>query len=136
MPALTAAQRLSRLTNIKDWSIEALYSLLVDMVTPTVGTAAATAGAATLASRTGKITSESLSTAAGATYTLTITDTEIAAADIVMASVAMGTATTGQPAIMRITPAAGSVVIILQNLHASAALNGTIVVSFHVHKAA
>lgn len=98
------------------------------------GTATATTGAATLNKHAGKITSESLSTAAGASYTLTITDSRIAAADIVFASVAYGTSTTGTPCITRITPAAGSVVIIVQNVHASAALNGTIVVSFFVVK--
>lgn len=98
-------------------------------------TAAATAGAATLSKDSGKITSEALTTAAGATYTLTLTNTAIAAADMVFASVALGTATTGMPVITRVTPAAGSVVIIVQNIHASAALNGTIVISFMVAKA-
>ena len=94
------------------------------------GTATATAGAATLANRFGVITSESLSTAAGANYTLTITNTQIAATDMVFASVQMGTASTGDPGILRITPAAGSLVIIVRNHHASAALNGTILVSY------
>lgn len=94
------------------------------------GTATAASGAATLANRHGKITSEALTTAAGANYTLTITNTQIAATDLVYASVAFGTSTTGDPGILRITPANGSVVIIVRNHHASAALNGTIVVSY------
>lgn len=98
-------------------------------------TATATAGAATLAKDSGKITSESLTTAAGSTYTLTLTNSAIAAADMVFASVAYGTATTGMPVITRVTPAANSVVIVVQNIHASAALNGTIVISFMVAKA-
>lgn len=93
-------------------------------------TATATAGAATLNMPAGKITSEALTTAAAATYTLTITNSAIDAADTVLASVALGTATTGLPHICTVTPAAGSVVIIVRNAHASAALNGTIVVSF------
>ena len=97
-------------------------------------TATATAGAATLNKGAGVVTSEALTTAAGATYTLTITDSAIAAADQVMASVAYGTSTTGTPAITRVTPGAGSVVIIVQNIHASAALNGTIKVSFATFK--
>ncbi|MDB5733346.1 MAG: hypothetical protein JWQ03_3241 [Variovorax sp.] len=97
-------------------------------------TAAATAGAATLNKSAGVITSEALTTAAGATYTLTLTDSAIAAADQVFASVALGTATTGMPVITTVKPAAGSVVIILQNIHASAALNGTVKVSFAVLK--
>lgn len=98
-------------------------------------TATATAGAATLSKCSGKITSEDLTTAAGASYTLTLTNTRIAAADTVFASVGYGTSTTGTPCVTRVTPAAGSVVIIVQNVHASAALNGTIVISFLAVKA-
>lgn len=93
-------------------------------------TAAATSGAATLNKNAGVITSEALTTAAGATYTLTLTDTTIAAADQVFASAALGTATTGMPAVTTVTPGAGSLVVIVQNIHASAALNGTIKVAF------
>lgn len=98
-------------------------------------TATATAGAATLNKCAGKVTSEALTTAAAATYTLTLTNSRIAAADIVLASVAYGTSTTGTPAVCRATAAAGSVTIVVQNVHASAALNGTIVISFLVVKA-
>lgn len=106
-------------------------SLQIDTGTKT---AVASAGAATLNKDAGVITSEALTTAAGATYTLTLTDTSIAAADQVFASVQLGTATTGMPAVTTVTPAAGSVVIVLQNIHATAALNGTIKVAFVVFK--
>jgi hypothetical protein len=97
----------------------------------TVGTASATAGAATLNAQAGKITSEAVTTAQNAIYTLTLTNSEIAAADIVLASVGNGTNTQGTPTITRVSPADGSVVILVSNLHATAqALNGTIVVSF------
>jgi hypothetical protein len=98
-------------------------------------TATATAGAATLNKASGKITTESLTTAAGATYTLTLTDSSIAAADMVFASLANGTNSTGDPVIGLITPAAGSVTIKVVNRHASAALNGTLVISFASMKA-
>jgi hypothetical protein len=95
------------------------------------GTATATAGAATITNRFGKVTSESLTTAQNAFYTLTLTNTTIRASDIVFASVANGTNTQGTPMIVRVTPAANSLVIVLQNAHASAeAFNGTLVVSF------
>ncbi len=101
-----------------------------------VGAATAVAGAATLNAQTGKITSEALTTAQNAIYTLTLTNNQIAAADIVIATVANGTNTQGSPVVTRVQPAAGSVVILVPNLHASAqALNGTIVVSFQVIKA-
>lgn len=96
----------------------------------TTRTATATTGAATLNTGSGTITSESLTTAAGATYTLTLTDSDIAATDLVMVNVRLGTATTGIPAIATVTPAAGSVVIVVQNIAASAALNGTIKIAF------
>lgn len=99
-------------------------------------TATATSGAATLnAAGSGVITSEALSTAAGADYTLTLTNNMIAAADIVLASVQYGTSTTGSPWIGRITPAAGSVVIFVRNgVSTDAVLNGTIKISFLVVK--
>ena len=97
-------------------------------------TASATAGAATLNKMAGVITSEALTTAAGAQYTLTLTNSDIAATDQVFASVQDGTATAGTPAIATVTPGAGQVVIVVQNIHASAALNGTIKISFAVFK--
>ena len=106
-------------------------------VKATLGAATAAAGAATLASRQGKITSEALTTAQNLFYTLTITNTAVAAADIVMASLANGTNSAGTPVITSVTPGAGSIVIVVQNMHATAvALNGTLVISFQVLKAA
>ncbi len=93
-------------------------------------TATATAGAATLNKLSGVVTSESLTTAAGATYTLTVTDSRIVAAQQVYASVSLGSATTGMPVVTTVTPGAGSLVIVVQNIHASAALNGTIKLAF------
>lgn len=98
-------------------------------------TATAVAGAVTLNKLGGVITSEvGLTTAAGAQYTLTLTNSTIAAADQVFASVKYGTSTTGTPSIKTITEAAGSVVIVVQNDHASAALNGSIKIKFAVIK--
>jgi hypothetical protein len=102
----------------------------------TISAATATTGAATLEAIAGKVTTESLTTAQNAAYTLTLTNPSIAAADIVLVSVANGTNTQGTPALVRVTPAAGSVVIIVRNSHASAeAFNGTLVISFFVVKA-
>lgn len=99
--------------------------------------ATASSGAATCNDYQGRVTSEALTTAQNAIYTLTITNSKIAAADLVFASVHYGTATAGTPMIGMITPAAGSVVIQVINKHATAvAFDGTIVVDFFVHKAA
>ena len=101
------------------------------------GTGTSVAGAVTLNAGRGQITSEALTTAAGAVWTLTITNSRIAAADIVLASCRIGgTNTTVGPIVVTTTPAAGSVVINVRNTHASSALNGTIVVDFVVIKAA
>lgn len=101
-----------------------------------VVTGTASSGAVTMTGKLGKVTSESLTTAKDALYTLTVTDTEVGADDIVLASVALGTATTGVPVLEATTPAAGSVVFTVRNRDTgSAAFNGTVVVSYLVIKA-
>lgn len=98
-------------------------------------TATASAGAATLAKGSGKITTEALTTAGLAAYTLTLTNTKIAAADMVFVSVANSTNTQGIVAVGLTTPGSGAVVITIRNLHATEAFNGTLVISFRVLKA-
>src|SRR5271157_309345 len=97
-------------------------------------TATASSGAATLNKMAGVITSESLTTAAGADYTLTLTNSDIAATDQVFASVALGSAATGTPAVATVAPGTTSVVIVIQNIHATAAFTGTLLISFLVVK--
>lgn len=100
-------------------------------------TATASGGAATLnAAGSGVITTESLSSAAGSPYTLTLTNNMIAAADVVLASVQNGSNTAGNPYIRRVTPAAGSVVITVGNSteNTPASFNGTLKISFLVIK--
>ncbi|MBZ9873093.1 hypothetical protein LB542_19790 [Mesorhizobium sp. BR1-1-9] len=92
-------------------------------------------GTATLNKVSGKITTGALTTAAAATHVLTLTNSKIAAADQVYVSVGKGTATTGTVTVADVLPGAGSVVITIQNIHASAAVNGTLVVAFMVVKA-
>jgi hypothetical protein len=96
--------------------------------------ATSVSGAATLNKSSGVITTAALSTAAGATFVLTLTNSKIAAADQVFSSVQFGTSTTGTPAITSIAPAAGSVVITVQNVAAAAALNGTLKISYMILK--
>lgn len=97
-------------------------------------TATASAGAATLNKMSGKITSEALTTAGLADYTLTLTNSDIAAVDIVLANVGNGTNTQGTIAVGSVIPGAGSVTIVVHNLHATQALNGTLVIEFAVLK--
>lgn len=99
------------------------------------GTATATSGAATLDKAAGVVTSESLTTAASGYYTLTITNTVVAATDLVFASVSNGTNTGGTPAVTTVTPASGSVVVVVENTAAATAFSGTIKIAFWVVKA-
>jgi hypothetical protein len=94
------------------------------------GLGTAVAGAATLHRQAGVVTTEALSTAAAAVYTLTLTNNRIRSTDIVLVSVQNGTNSAGDPTVLRVTPANGSVVITIKNTHAANALNGTLKISF------
>ena len=96
--------------------------------------AAASSGAASLNKQAGVVTTESLTTAAGADYTLTLTNPSIGANDIVMAVASNGSNSAGDAGVLRAQSAAGSVAITLRNFHASAALNGTLKIGFYVIK--
>jgi len=72
------------------------------------------------------ITTESVSTAAGADFTETLTDANINANSIVLAVVAGGSNSAGTPIVRSVVPSNGSVVIKVYNAHASAAFNGTL----------
>lgn len=91
-----------------------------------------TVHAATVNHDAGVITTESLSTAAGAQYTFTLTNNQITANSIVSVDVWSGTNTTLGLVVNEVTPAAGSCVILIKNSHASSALNGTIVIGFAI----
>lgn len=87
---------------------------------------------ATLANRFGKLTTAALTTAAAATHVITLTNTEVKASDLAFASVALGTATTGEPVVTLIVCGAGTLVITVKNVAAAAAVNGTLVVTYGV----
>lgn len=114
--------------------LKELYAGAVNALTLGSGTktAAATAGAATLNTPAGTITSEALTTAAAASYTLTLTNSSISASSKVMVSVANGTNTQGVPVLSTVKPGAGSATIVVANLHATQALNGTLAISYAV----
>jgi hypothetical protein len=96
------------------------------------GSATSTAAAATINKQVGLVTTEALATAAGSTYTFTLTNGAIKATSLVFVTVAKGTATTGEPVVQFVTPAAGSAVVLIRNVSAAAALNGTIKIGFLV----
>ena len=98
-------------------------------------TATGAAGAVTINAMSGVITTESLSTAAAAEGTYTITNSYVAAADIVLVSIGNGTNTTLGAAVVSVTPGAGSFTVSYTNVHAASALNGTLKIFFVVIKA-
>jgi hypothetical protein len=98
-----------------------------------IGTATATSNAATLNAQLGVITSESLTTAQDATYTCTVTNSLVGTGSVVLVSIANGSNNQGTTVVTKVTPGAGSFVVIVANKHASAqAFNGTIKISFLV----
>lgn len=93
-------------------------------------TATASSGAATLNEGCGTITSEALTTAAGATYTLTLTNGKLKSGDVVFAQVDLGAGSGGTPVVTSTLVTDGQVVIVIQNIHASAAFNAAIRITF------
>ena len=122
-----ASNKVAKLTIGSGITLASGSNLTVDS-----GTATATGGAATLSKQSGTITSEALTTAAESVYTLTLTNTVVTAASRVFVSADNGTNTQGELSVLRVTPASGSVVILVKNSHASQALNGTIKINFFV----
>lgn len=98
-----------------------------------VGAATMSSNAATLSQIAGKVTSEALTTAAGSAQALVLTNTLVEAADLVLATIIGGTSTTGS-AELKAVPTAHTITFTLTNRHASAAFNGTFIISFLVIK--
>lgn len=96
----------------------------------TDGTAAA--GAVTINDYSGTVTTASLTTAAGAIYTLTLTNSTIDANSMVFASIRSGTNTTAPVLLTEVQPGAGTCDILILNGHGGNALNGTLLIDFMV----
>ena len=95
-------------------------------------TATSTVHAATLNTPGGLITTESLSTAAGATYTFTLTNSLlVAGAPAPTVSMTGLTNTGGQITLTSVTNAVGSTVIVWTNT-GTTAFNGTMLIAFHI----
>lgn len=97
------------------------------------GTGTCSSNAVTVNRASGVITTEALTTAAGATYTCTLTSSKIKAGDMVLAIVdANGSA--GMPVLanVTVTGSSGTAAFVIQNIHASAALNAAVKIYFLV----
>jgi hypothetical protein len=92
--------------------------------------ATASSGAATLNNLSGTITTEALTTAGGAAYTLTLSDSYASTLAIPVVVIDNGTNTAGLPVLGTVTPGAGTITIVIRNLHATVAFNGTLKIRF------
>ena len=100
------------------------------------GTSTSAAGAVTLNTQGGVITTETLTTASQATYTLTISNSLVAATDLVFVSIQNGTNTTGAPVVESVTPGAGTITVKIFNATTTTSpLGGSLKVSFLDFKA-
>lgn len=105
-----------------------IAAIAVELIGNTV---TSTANAGTLNTLGGKIITEALTTAAGANYTMTLTNSTIAATSTMQVAVYSLTNTIPGLMVFSVVPAAGSAVILIRN-NGTLALNGTIVIAFQV----
>jgi hypothetical protein len=95
-------------------------------------TATSTVHATTQNTLSGRSVTEALTTAAGSTYTYTLTNSNVTAAGApVLVDIRSGTNTTPGMVPTSVTNAAGSVVFVFTNT-GTAAINGTMIISWHV----
>lgn len=94
-------------------------------------TGTASGDAVTISKIGGMITSESKTTAAASAFTITLTNTLIAATSTLQATALSLSNTTGKPAVTAITPGSGSATIAVTNI-GTAAFNGTFNIPFRI----
>lgn len=100
-----------------------------------VGTGTCVSNAVTISKMAGVITTESLTTAGGANQALVLTNTLIAAGDIILITLAGGTNTTKNITLQAVATANTGTITVYNNT-AATALNGTLIINFLVIKAA
>lgn len=121
----TARENITLISNSGVWVVQSRNS-------PTSGTAIASSATVTLNARSGRVTTQSLTTAAGGTYTLTINNSLVASNFVVLANIAGGTNTTGVPVLLSAVPGSGTITITIRNIDASAAFNGNLVIAYNI----
>jgi hypothetical protein len=92
-----------------------------------------TAATATLNNKCGVITTEALTIPTNSNYALTLTNSEIAATDMVFVAAQNGSNTTGIPVLSTTNPSAGSVVVNVRQSNGTA-FNGTLKLMYWVFK--
>lgn len=89
------------------------------------------ANAVTASGMAGVITTSSLTTAGGASYAITWTNTFISSTSVVLLTIAGGTNTT-ENITLKVVPGSGTATLTIYNNTAATALNGTILISYLV----
>lgn len=79
----------------------------------------------------GLLTTSSLSTAAGGSYSITWTNTAITSTSVVLLQLSGGTNTT-ESVVLKVTPGSGTATLVIYNVGPTNALNGTILISYLV----
>lgn len=95
------------------------------------GTATGTGGTSTVTinAQMGTITTDAITTAAGATHVITLTNSAINTSSRMFAT-ANASGSAGMPVVTSVVPASGSATITIQNIHASSAFNAAIKVYY------
>jgi len=106
------------------------FSGVGSIILPKVNGTEAT-NAVTASGVAGVITTSSLSTAGGASYAITWTNTVMTSTSVVLLTIAGGTNTT-QNITLKIVPGSGTSTLTIYNNTAATALNGTILISYLV----
>jgi len=100
-----------------------------------IGAATATSGTATLSDLMGKVTTDASSAAADATYTLTLTNTKVAAGDMAFASVTLSSGTAAGVAVKDVLCGSETLTIVLVNTDADTAWSSAaFIISYMVIK--
>lgn len=99
-----------------------------------VGVGTCVSNAVTLNTLVMLVTTEALTTAAGASQAITVTSNKISAADVALVTRAGGTSTTGSVEISAVCTA-NTLTITLTNRHATVAFNGTFILAVQGIKA-
>ena len=98
------------------------------------GTGTCVSDAVTINSVKGRITTETKTTAAGSTFTITVTNDQAEFTDMLVASIRTIGTLNGTPVISEAKATAGTLTFIVQNIHASAAFNNAFYIDYMLVK--
>lgn len=99
-----------------------------------LGMGTATGNTPTINNGSGIITTAALATAAGGTQAITMANNRVTASDAVQATLD-NNGSTGTPVVANVRVTDGQIVFLIQNIHASVALNAAVKIYFVVNKA-